>query len=79
MIPGWTMSLEGWLWMTIWIVALVVLVWLLVREPHRSSREDPMETLRVRLARGEISPTEYEQARRLLSTETSAEGVETRP
>ena len=67
-MAGWTMGLEGWLWMGAWILALVVLVWLLVREPRHASRDDALETLRARLARGEISATEFEQARRLLES-----------
>ena len=66
MMAGWTMGLEGWLWMGAWVLALVGVVWLLVREPRRSDREDALETLRARLARGEITPAEFEQARRLL-------------
>lgn len=68
MMAGWTMGLEGWLWMGAWVLALVGVVWLLVREPRRSDREDALETLRVRLARGEITPAEFEQARRLLDS-----------
>ena len=68
MMTGWTMGLDAWLWMGAWVLALVVLVWLLVREPRRSSRDDALETLRARLARGEITPTEFEQARRLLES-----------
>lgn len=66
MMAGLTMGLDAWLFMGAWIVALVVMVWLLVREPGRTRRDDPLETLRSRLARGEISRDEYEQARRLL-------------
>jgi uncharacterized membrane protein len=72
MMAGWTMGLEGWLWMGAWILALVVLVWLLVREPRRSSKDDALETLRARLARGEITPTEFEQALRLLEPRQEA-------
>jgi uncharacterized membrane protein len=66
MMVGWTMGLEAWLWMGAWVVAIAVLVWLLVREPRHNGRDEALETLRVRLARGEISPTEFEQAVRLL-------------
>ena len=68
MMAGWTMGLEGWLWMGAWVLALVGVVWLLVREPRRRDREDALETLRARLARGEITPAEFEQARRLLDS-----------
>lgn len=66
MMSGWTMGLEGWLWMAVWALVVVIVVWLLVREPHRAGREDALDTLRARLARGEITPDEFERARRLL-------------
>ena len=68
MMTGWTMGLEGWLWMSAWALVLVLVVWLLVREPHRSDRDDALELLRGRLARGEITPEEFERARHLLET-----------
>jgi uncharacterized membrane protein len=65
--PGWEMNLGGWAWMGIWIFALVVMVWFITRSPdaHRSKQE-PLEILRTRFARGEINQAEYEQARRVL-------------
>jgi putative membrane protein len=66
MMLGWSMGLEAWLWMGMWILALVVLVWFLVREPRRSDRDDAMDILRARLARGEITSDEFEHARHLL-------------
>ncbi len=35
MMTGWTMSLEGWIWMAAWGIVLVAVVWLLVRPPAR--------------------------------------------
>ncbi len=71
MMTGWTMGLAGWVWMGIWILALVVLVWLLVRTPTpRSEPGAPIEVLRARLARGEITPEEFERARALLDADT---------
>jgi uncharacterized membrane protein len=70
MMVGWTMGLDGWLWMGAWIAALAGMVWLLVRTPTtRSERDDALEVLRARLARGEITPDEFERARSLLDTE----------
>ena len=66
MMFGWSMGLEGWLWMGAWILVLTVLVWLLVREPRRSDRDDALDILRTRLAKGEISSEEFEHARALL-------------
>jgi uncharacterized membrane protein len=68
MMAGWTMGAEAWVWMGAWAVVLALAIWLLVREPHRGSPEDPLETLRGRLARGEITPDEFERARRLLDS-----------
>jgi uncharacterized membrane protein len=69
MMLGWTMGLEGWLWMGAWILALAVLVWFLVREPHqRGGRDEALDMLRARFARGEMSSDEYEAARRLLES-----------
>ncbi|MEO5918655.1 MAG: SHOCT domain-containing protein [Candidatus Limnocylindrales bacterium] len=65
---GWTMGLEGWLWMAVWAIAIVVVVWLLVREPRASEPETALETLRRRFAKGELSPDEYERARHLLES-----------
>lgn len=68
MMNDWTMGLEGWLWLGAWALVVVGLVWLLVREPRRSQADDARQTLRERLARGEISPDEFERARRLLES-----------
>jgi uncharacterized membrane protein len=64
----WTMGLEGWLWLGIWALVLVVMVWLLVREPRRPRPDDTRAVLSARLARGEITPDEFERARRLLES-----------
>ena len=70
MMTGWTMGLDGWLWMGAWILALVSMVWLLVRAPARRPESDEaLEVLRARLARGEITPDEFERARSLLEIE----------
>jgi putative membrane protein len=66
MMFGWSMGLEAWAWMGIWILVLAVLVWFLVREPRRSERDEAMDILRGRLARGEITSDEFEHARALL-------------
>jgi len=68
MMNGLTMGLEAWLWMGAWVLALVVLVWLLVREPRRGGRDVALDALRSRFARGEISRDEFEAARRLLES-----------
>ena len=62
MMVGWDMTLGAWIWMIFWIAALLVMVWLLVRQPgQQRPREDAMALLKVRFARGEISQDEFEQ------------------
>ena len=73
MMYGWSMGPEAWLMMGIWIFALAALVWLLVREPRRPERDDAMQLLRSRLARGEITTEEFEQTRRLLDVHAPLE------
>ena len=76
MMTGWTMGIEGWLWMGAWMLVLVIVVALLVWTPRRHANgEAPLDILRSRLARGEISPDEYERAKGLLEESTK----ETRP
>ncbi len=59
----------GWIWMLVWIAALLFMVWLIVRSPERdTSAEDALSILRARFARGEISETEFERACSVLAT-----------
>jgi putative membrane protein len=54
----------GWIWMLVWIAALMFMVWLIVRAPAtQSTAEDAMAILRARFARGEISQEEFERAK----------------
>ena len=64
------MHLFGWL---AWIIAVVVLVWVLraARTDRPPDRESPHETLRRRLARGEITPEEYERTKHLLDRDST--------
>ena len=68
---GW--GLGGGLWMIVEVavgIALVVaLVWLITAAlpgRQRSATDDAVPILKARLARGEITEAEYEQARRLI-------------
>ncbi len=71
MMTGWgEMTLGAWIWMGAWIVALLGMVWLLVRgSGDRRPADDPDAILRSRFARGEISQAEFEQALRLIRSE----------
>lgn len=60
----------GWIWMLVWITALLFMVWLIVRAPSTSSTvEDATVILRARFARGEISQEEFERAQMALLTD----------
>lgn len=57
------MGPAGWIWMVIWIAALLVMVWLIVRRPdERTPDQDALAILRARFARGEISEAEFKRA-----------------
>ena len=63
---AWGMTLGGWIWMAVWVGALLVMVWLLVAGGRRVEHDDPLDILRARFARGEINEAEYRTARDLL-------------
>jgi len=64
------MGSAGWIWMLIWIAALLFMVWLIVRPADgNQSAEDALAILRARFARGEINETEFEHARTVLRTD----------
>ncbi len=65
---GWGMGAAGGIWMILGVVIVVAIIWFVAALPgrDRSPVEDAGATLRTRFARGEISPEEYEQARRVL-------------
>ena len=68
MMTGWTMTAEGWIWMAVWVAVLFAAVWLLTRSPERATNDEPLSLLRSRLARGEITPEEFERTRALLES-----------
>lgn len=53
----------AWVWMLVWLSALLFIVWLIVRSPKRTGPEDALAILGTRFARGEISQQEFERAR----------------
>ena len=70
---GWGMGWGGWLVMGFGTVAFWVVVVLLIRALLPSSggdrlrrSADPLDILNERLDRGEVTPEEYEQRRRLI-------------
>ncbi len=67
-MAGWTVGIDGWLLLGVWVLVLGITVWALVHEPRRPNRDEARRILQGRLARGEITPAEYEQTRRLLDS-----------
>lgn len=76
----WGMGLGGWVLMLGGLVVLIGIVVLVVwamsgfnraadRRPDTSPRPDPMDILRERFARGEITEAEFEQAKRTLGSD----------
>jgi putative membrane protein len=60
-------------WWFFWLILVVVLaiaVWSPRRGARRTERESPQELLQRRLAKGEITPEAYEQAKALLDRDT---------
>lgn len=66
---AWGMDASAWIWMFVWIFALVAMVWLIVRADHRTPADDPEAILRARFARGEINAEELERAKVVLRQE----------
>ena len=72
---GWALGLGGWLWMflevAVGVGVVVAIVWVVTTAlagRQRSASDRVAEILRARLARGEITEAEYEQARRLVGS-----------
>ena len=73
---GWGMGPDGWLWMLGGLGLLIGIVVLVVRgmggsnradrRTNTNPRQEPMDILRARFARGEITEAEFEQAKRVL-------------
>ena len=62
------MTAGAWIWMAIWIVALLAMVWLLVSGGPGARQDTPAEILRQRYAAGQISEDEFRHARDVLGT-----------
>ena len=69
---GWSMGTEAWIWMAVWAVVMVLVVWLLVREPRHEIHDDPGVILRARYARGEIREDEFKRAMAALEADSPA-------
>jgi uncharacterized membrane protein len=62
---------EAWIWMLIWVAALLIMVWLLVAGGRSAPQEAPLEILRRRYAAGEINEEEFRHAQDVLGTGVS--------
>jgi uncharacterized membrane protein len=69
---GWGMDAGAWIWMLVWVFALVAMIWLIVRAERRAPADDPEAILRARFARGEINAEELERARLVLHQEAGS-------
>lgn len=57
------MGVAGWIWIVLWIGALSIVVWLIVRRPESGAADDDALTiLQARFARGELSESEFQRA-----------------
>jgi uncharacterized membrane protein len=70
MMDGWGGAGEVWMIVGMIVIAVAVLVgiWLIVRSTYQTRASDPapLDILRARVARGEITRDEFEAARRTL-------------
>lgn len=80
MMWGWGMGLGGWLWMAgglILVIGIIVLVVAAIaclgrfgeRRSNDSTHPEPIDILRERFARGEITEDEFLEAKRTLGYE----------
>ncbi len=69
---AWGTDAGAWIWMLVWILALVAMVWLIVRADRRAPADDPEAILRARFARGEINAEEFERAKLVLRQEAGS-------
>jgi len=69
MMDGWGMAFGGWIWMAVWVVALLVMVWFVVSGGRRPETPDADAILRQRFARGEIDEAEFRHLRDVLAHE----------
>ncbi len=67
---GWFWGHMGFGWF-IWVIFLVIIIWLIVQTTNRnrngnsaSNRETPLEILKKRYARGEISKEEFDRMKK---------------
>lgn len=69
---NWAIGADAWIWMGVWALVMILVVWLLVREPRHASHDDPGTILRDRFARGEISEAEFRRATATIDAESPA-------
>jgi putative membrane protein len=64
--PGWGWMLMGWLWMALfWGAVIGLVVWTVRRtSAPRATGERPLDVLKARYARGEITKEQFQEMRR---------------
>jgi uncharacterized membrane protein len=71
MFPGSDFGYMGWMMLGMalfWIAPFALVVWAIVRFSSRDRGSDAQAILKERLARGDISPEEYQSRRSLIGT-----------
>lgn len=67
------MTVGDWVLMGVWVLAFFVIMWLILGGAReRCAREEALDTLGVRFARGEISASEYQVARGRIARDSEA-------
>ncbi|HLW46524.1 MAG TPA: SHOCT domain-containing protein [bacterium] len=62
--PGWGPMIFGWVWMLVFVAAIVAVIVLITRAPGTRYTDTALEVLRRRYAAGELTKEQFEQMKR---------------
>jgi putative membrane protein len=64
----------GWLWLWVWIPIIILIAWGMTKiyAPKETESGNPMEILKKRYAKGEITTEEYEERKKILLRDSSS-------
>ncbi len=60
----WGMNMLSWIILMVFIIGIVL--WLINPNNHKEKKEEPLEILKRRFAKGEITKEEFEEAKKSL-------------